>query len=159
MKRLLLSAIVLGAAAFMAADRTTSIEAAPVRTPSIADAPSPPVDDLTVTRRRRGDLEVEDLFSSPAPPPAAAPPAPVAPPKPEPAAAPTAPPLPFTYLGRMTRRGNPVVYLQRNQEMVVAQAGETLDGTYLVESITPSAVQFVYLPLQSRQHLAIPHAP
>lgn len=165
MKKTLAVAALLAAAAFAGAERTPSIEAVPAAekaAPPVADTPSPALGELKVTNfsRHRGDLEVEDLFSVPAPPPPPPPaPAPAVVPKVELAVAPSAPPLPYSYLGRMTRRGHAVVYLLRNQEMVLAQAGETLDGTYLVENITLSAVQFVYLPLQARQQLTIPHSP
>ena len=41
----------------------------------------------------------------------------------------------------MDKGGRVIVYLQRNQDMVLAEAGATLDGTYLVEKITPTAVR------------------
>jgi len=50
-------------------------------------------------------------------------------------------------LGRMVDNGKAVVFLERGQESLVAAAGETIEGTYQVESIGESAVQFVYLPL------------
>jgi len=127
-----------------------------------ASAPSAPIamaEELDVASlvRPRKDLEVNDLFSNAAAP---RPPAPSAAPTAEPVvAAPTAPPLPYTYLGRMTKGGKAIVYLVRNGDMLLAEKGSTLDGTYLVEDISSSTIDFVYLPLQARQALNVTQAP
>jgi hypothetical protein len=110
--------------------------------------------DLQRLKRVRKEGEIQDLFAgrSPNPPPAPV----VAVAKPAPPPAPTAPPLPFKYLGRMVDGGKVVVFLERNQDNFAAAAGDTLDGTYRLESIGESAVQFVYLPLGEKQLLSIP---
>ena len=167
MRMLVLTAIALGAAALVGADQTPApaprIEpaaVAPARTPAPPPASLEELD-VGALARSRNDLAVQDVFANPAvpAPPPPPPPVVVAPAAPAPAAPPSPPPLPFTYLGRMTKGGKAIVYLQRNQEMVLAQAGATLEDVYLVENISSSAVQFVYLPLQARQQLAIPHSP
>jgi len=59
----------------------------------------------------------------------------------------------------MTKGGKAIVYLLRNGDMLLAETGVTLDGMYLVENISTSTVDFVYLPLQARQALNITQAP
>jgi hypothetical protein len=59
----------------------------------------------------------------------------------------------------MTKGGKSIVYLVRNGDMLLAEKGSTLDGTYLVEEISSSTIDFVYLPLQARQALNITQAP
>lgn len=138
----------------------------PVPAPAKAPAPAAdPIEEIDLKRltRLRGEREVQDLFAPPvkAAPAAAAPaaPVPVAVVAPEPPPAPAAPPLPFTYLGRMTRGEHVIVYLLRNQEMYVVEPGAQLDAEYRVEGISDAAVQIVYVPLGTQQLLAIPAAP
>jgi hypothetical protein len=93
-----------------------------------------------------------------APPPMPAPPA-VAPPpaadaKAGPPAPPAPPPLPFRYLGRYSAAGVPLVFLIQNEHVLLARAGETIDGGWHVDSIAVPAIQFTYLPLQMKQSLA-----
>jgi hypothetical protein len=84
-----------------------------------------------------------------------APPAPVrrqvveAPPKP------VAPPLPYRIAGQVTYDGGMQVVLAREDRVFTVREGEMLDNVYRIESITPDAVTFVYLPLDERQQLAV----
>lgn len=123
---------------------------------NVAAAPVP-VEDLDVERlvRLRREEPFKDLFASRSmtPPPA---PAPVAAAKPAPPPAPSAPPLPFRYLGRMVDGGKVVVFLLKNQDTLHAAPGDTLENAYKVESVTDSAVHFVYLPLGTKQALSVP---
>ncbi len=163
MKRFLGVVIAVGAGVLIGPEQAQRISAAPapVDTPPRIEIPPAPVpDDLNVSNlvRKRINVEVEDLFATPA----AVAPAPTPAPGPiteAPPPAPTAPPLPFTYLGRMNKGGKAIVYLLRNGDMLLAETGVTLDGTYLVENISTSTVDFVYLPLQARQALSITQAP
>jgi hypothetical protein len=82
------------------------------------------------------------------PPPA---PAQAAPPPP----APVAPPLPFRYLGQLSEQGRTVVFLARGEAPVAGSVGEVLDGTYRIERIADTAVEFTYLPLNERQVLQV----
>ena len=74
---------------------------------------------------------------------------------PPPAAAPVAPPLPFRYLGQLSEHGRTVVFLARGEAPVTASVGEVLDGTYRVERIADTAVEFTYLPLNESQVLQV----
>ena len=96
-----------------------------------------------------------NLFSAPP----QEPPAPVGQPRdaavPPPAGAPQAPPLPFTYLGRIRSEGTTTVFLARQNRESVARLGDILVGTYRVEKIDETTMVFVYLPLGTRQSLAL----
>jgi hypothetical protein len=72
--------------------------------------------------------------------------------KPEP---PRAPPLPFTFFGRMVENGTTVVFLNRQDDVFTAKAGDTIGGTYRVEEINGAEVVLTYLPLKQRQTLPI----
>ena len=109
-------------------------------------------------RSVNGDA-IPDLFAPRNPPPvsiddvanAALEPAVDAPP-----AAPSAPPLPFSYLGRYIDGEKTEIFIARGEEHYSVRKGETLDGQYKVEAISPAAVTFIYLPLGTRQKLALP---
>lgn len=87
------------------------------------------------------------------PPPPPPPPAQVSvqePPKP------TAPPLPFGYMGRMQEEGGAaVVYLTQGARAYTVKQGDTLDGTYRVDTISRTQVTLTYLPLDIKQVLDI----
>ena len=146
------SAAVMVVALVLLATVVTGRESAPVV--ELVRAASAPVLDLSRLSRERKGEPVQEIFG--VPPPVT--PAPVVA-KPEPVAVPTAPQLPFSYLGRMKKGGRITLYLLRNQEMVIAEEGATLEGLYRVDRISETAAQFVYLPLGTQQTLAIPPAP
>jgi len=84
--------------------------------------------------------------------------APPAPKRPQVVAAPpkpTAPPLPYRIAGQVSHDGVMQVVLARDDRVFTVREGETLDNVYRIESITPDAVTFVYLPLDERQQLAV----
>jgi hypothetical protein len=68
---------------------------------------------------------------------------------------PVAPPLPYRIAGQVTHDGGMQVVLARDDRVFTVREGETLDNVYRIESITPDAVTFVYLPLAERQSLAV----
>lgn len=163
MKKLVLAGLGIAGLGIVGVDQAPRIKAAPASVdaasamPESAVKPAPSGEfDVALITRGGKDVEIDDLFAAPpvpvSPPPLTTP-VTAKPPEPQP---PTAPPLPFTYFGRMTKGGKVIVYLLRNQELVLAESGETLDGNYRVESITASGVQFTYLPLHARQDLSIP---
>jgi hypothetical protein len=72
------------------------------------------------------------------------------------AASPTgAPPLPFQFMGRFVEDGKSAYFLQQDGRNVVARPGEKIDDNYLLESAANGALQFIYLPLNERQTLAV----
>jgi hypothetical protein len=82
-----------------------------------------------------------------------------APPPPPPPAPPVAPPLPFVAIGSISGAdvtdGQPVVFLQQQDRLLVVRAGETVAGAWRLESITPQRIEFIYLPLAQRQSLPL----
>lgn len=72
---------------------------------------------------------------------------------------PQAPPLPFTYLGKMVDDGKTTVFLTKEDRNYLVRVGETLDGTYRVESIAEEGLVLTYLPLRQVQTLAFGTAP
>lgn len=80
------------------------------------------------------------------------------PPAPPPAKrveAPKAPPLPFAYLGQMEEDQGIALFLAHGQRTLVVRAGDSIDGGYRVDSITPMRATFRYLPLDEPQHLTL----
>lgn len=72
--------------------------------------------------------------------------------KPPPAPPPRAPVLPFAYLGKMQDGNAVTVFVSQGTRNHVLHSGDTLPG-YRVESITPTDMTFVYLPLGEKQRL------
>lgn len=68
---------------------------------------------------------------------------------------PVAPPLPYRIAGQLTHDGGMQVVLARDDRIFTVRQGETLDNIYRIESITPDAVTFVYLPLDEKQQLPV----
>lgn len=72
--------------------------------------------------------------------------------KPEP---PKAPPLPFKYLGQLREGQSVALFLERGGLTHVVRAGDTVDGNYRLDSVTPTRATFTYLPLEETQHLTL----
>jgi hypothetical protein len=90
----------------------------------------------------------------PPPPPVAVSTAPVEPVKP------VAPPLPFTYMGSYAPNGAaPVFFLTQGDRVYDVHIGDTLDGTYTVDSFTNGQLVFTYKPLNTQQQLTTGGAP
>ena len=139
----------------------------PAPDPQAAPAPAPAANgatpqvslpdlDLDKLNRSVRSNRITDLFASkavlPPPPPVAMV---VAPPPPPPPAPPAAPPLPFRYFGKWIDGDRTVVFLWNNGEGQSVAAGDTVEGAYRIEAITDSSIDFVYLPLGSKQTLPI----
>jgi len=152
----LLASVVTGRETAPAPEPATAQPKATAEAPVVAEE----LDMMKIVRQRR-DGSVQDLFATPAPTPIALP-APAAEPphvKSEPPPPPAAPALPFSYLGRMQNGERIIIYLLKNQEMLLAETGGTLESDYRVEGISDTAVNFLYLPLGTRQVLSIPVEP
>lgn len=67
--------------------------------------------------------------------------------------APTAPPLPFTFVGSIERGGRRTVMLMEGEELHLVGARERIGDRYRVERVTPTQIEFTYLPMQQRQVL------
>ena len=95
------------------------------------------------------DDAVSDLFATKSwyvPPP---------PPKPLPPPPPSPPPMPYAYMGKLVEDGQLTVFLTKQDRNYVVKVGETLDGMYKIESVTPVMMTMVYLPLNMKQTLMI----
>lgn len=99
----------------------------------------------------RNPFEPTSFAPPPAPPP---PPAPVALPPPPPP--PKAPPLPFSFVGLLEQGvAKPQAFLARGDALHVVGAGDVIEQTYRVESVSPTSIVLVYLPLSERQVLTV----
>ena len=68
-------------------------------------------------------------------------------------AAPMAPPLPFTFIGSIERGGRRVVMLMEGEQLHLVGVRERIGENYRVERVTPTQIEFTYLPMQQRQVL------
>lgn len=80
-------------------------------------------------------------------------------PPPTPPPPPQAPPLPFAYLGKLVDGGTTLVFLSRGDRNYVVRQGDTIDGTYRVDEIGDQSIALTYVPLDSRQSLALGTVP
>jgi hypothetical protein len=111
------------------------------------------------TRQRSDALQLPDartlgkargeLFGAPPPPPAPKASAPIV------APAPVAPPNPYRFAGKVVRGGEEVVLVSKGELVFPVKAGDTVDGTYKVESVGSEAIEFTYLPLGTRDRVAV----
>ena len=97
------------------------------------------------------DLFKPHSWMPPPPPPVIAVQAPVVIEKP------VAPPLPYRLMGRFNNmQGENIYYLINGSNMIAAQVGQTIDGTYRVESVNTTEIVLIYLPLNEKQIISIP---
>jgi len=111
-----------------------------------ASEPSPV--DLQFQRRALAAASRDPFGTPPKPPPA-----PVASPRAEAPPPPKAPPLPYQYDGNGVLQGKSFVFLKRQNRTFTVSAGDTLEGTYAVETVARDRVVLRYLPLEIRQVL------
>jgi len=135
--------------------RTSSTGAAkklPARVEPAVDFPMLALDKLA--RAEPEDEEIEtDLFDAQSwyvPPP---PPQIVKAQLPLPPPAPVAPPLPFVYMGTVEDNGRVTIYLAKGDRPYSVAVGDTIEGTYRVESLEGGQIVFTYLPMSLKQTL------
>ena len=151
MRKFLLFAAIAGIVAFLALDQPpkrsgTGNAAAPEGSPGRASSEALQLPDRGGLSRSRGEL-----FGAP-PQPKAAPAAPVL------VQAPVAPPLPYRFAGKVRKGGEEEVLVTKGDIVFSIKVGDTLDGTYRVESIGPDRIELLYLPLGTREHIAVSSA-
>lgn len=136
----------------IAVAQTAAAPAASARAPADEDL------DLEKLQRAKRTAPIIDVFqqktvaapsAAPAPVPAKVEPAP-------PAAPVQAPALPFRFVGRFSEDGVVRVLLAKGDQEYHVGGGETIDGLYSVDEIGEGGVTFTYLPLKTRQTLALP---
>jgi Cohesin domain len=115
-----------------------------------------PAERLDLPERRGLSGARGELFSAPPPAPKPAlkktqPAAPVA-------AAPVAPPNPYRFAGKMVSGSDEEIFLARGDVVIPVKIGETLDGSYKVESISAERIELVYLPLGTRERIVVSSA-
>ena len=69
--------------------------------------------------------------------------------------APQTPPLPFSFMGKLIDPHTTFVFLVNGDRNHAVKAGDTIDGVYRVEEIGEETLTLAYLPLNTRQSLAI----
>lgn len=119
--------------------------------PARAQPPAPELD-LERIRRSARQETIPELFT----PRRWQSASPVAKPRPGPPPAPSAPPLPFSYLGKLIDGERTVVFLARGDRTYSVEPGKQIDDSYRLERAQPAELTFTYLPLGTRQALAIP---
>ncbi|PHV11007.1 hypothetical protein CSQ89_13170 [Chitinimonas sp. BJB300] len=72
-----------------------------------------------------------------------------------PPAAPVAPSLPFQFIGKQFDGHTWEVYLENADQTLVVHHGDTLLGAYRVDEIKPPLLTLTFLPLETKQTLAI----
>jgi hypothetical protein len=158
-RKLLLFTLLTASAAAVVWDRlhrpVLQISAAVPRQPAGASLSQAPrtSEALAVSelRPRTGYLdEGKDAFA-PLHPPVLATAAVVAASVPEPR--PTSPPIPFNVIGKKFDSGHWEVYLAKGDATYIATQGAVIADNYRVESIAPTQMTLVYLPLNEQQTL------
>jgi hypothetical protein len=158
-RKLLLFTLLAASAAAVAWDRlhrpAPQISAAVPRQPMVASSSQAPraSEALAVSelRPRTGYLgEGKDAFP-PLHPSVPATAAVVATPASEPR--PTPPPIPFNVIGKKFDSGRWEVYLAKGDATYIATQGAVIADNYRVESIAPTEMTLVFLPLNEQQTL------
>lgn len=68
---------------------------------------------------------------------------------------PTAPPMPYRFAGKLLRGDEVSILLSKGDAVFAIKQGQTLDGSYRVESISDTEVTLVYLPLRHQESIPI----
>jgi hypothetical protein len=120
--------------------------------PAAAEAALP----KTIAPPVRASLDqsaASNLFAAnswlPPPPP---PPKELPPPPPPP---PTAPPMPFNFVGLLQDQAKPTAFLAKDDQLLLVTTGDTVEGTYRIDSVSAKEIVLTYLPLNQRQSILI----
>jgi hypothetical protein len=62
----------------------------------------------------------------------------------------------YRFVGRLLQDGKLQVFVSKGDTPIAIKVGDTLEGGYVVETITADAIALVYPPLAHRVHIAIP---
>ena len=63
--------------------------------------------------------------------------------------------MPFSFVGMLGDQAKPTAFLARNEALLLVTAGDTLDGTYHVDTVSAREIVLTYLPLNQRQSISI----
>jgi hypothetical protein len=113
---------------------------------------SSPSDSLKVPDRNGLARARGELFGAPPPPPQrAAAPVMAAP-------TPVAPPVPYRFAGKVRKGAEEEVLITKGDIVFAVKVGDTLDGTYRVESIDAERIELLYLPLGTKDRILVSSA-
>jgi hypothetical protein len=70
-------------------------------------------------------------------------------------ATPTAPENPYKFAAKLIQNGAATVFLAKGERVYEAKVGDELDGGYRIESIAADRVVLVYVPLGTKEELAV----
>jgi hypothetical protein len=69
-------------------------------------------------------------------------------PPPPPAPRPVAPSFPYPYIGGLTDADQRTAFFTQGERVLAVRAGDTVDGAYRIEQLSPNQMSLTYLPLQ-----------
>ena len=149
-RKLLLFGTLAGVVAFLAFDRPPERGGVASVVPATSAERAKPAESLQLPERGGLARVRGELFGPPpAPPPPKASPAPAA------AATPVAPPMPYRFAGMVLKGGEVEFMVAKGDLVFPVKVGDTLDGTYRVESIGAEGIELLYLPLGTRDRIAV----
>ena len=125
-----------------------------------SERPAPkaaPAERLDLPERRGLSRTQGELFAAP-PPPAPKPVAKKAQPAAPVAAAPVAPPVPYRFAGKVVTGTEEEILVAKGDLVLPVKVGDTLDGMYRIESISAERIELVYVPLGTRERIAVSSA-
>jgi len=65
------------------------------------------------------------------------------------------PPMPYRFAGKLLQEGRLQIFLAKDDVVVPVREGDTLDGTYRVESIGEAQITLMYLPLKHKEAIPV----
>lgn len=68
---------------------------------------------------------------------------------------PAPPPMPYKFVGHLTRDGTKQHFLMKGDVLLPVKEGETLDGGYRVEALAAEEITLLYVPLGLQTRLAL----
>ncbi len=74
---------------------------------------------------------------------------------PEVPAAPVAPPFDYEYMGHVVEQGEESFFFTRADRPYIVKIGDTLDGSFLLESVSGNVAVVVYVPLGLKQTVVL----
>ena len=148
LRKLVLLGGLAGIVAFLLLDNpqapTRLVETSSPEKSSSADSLKVP--DRQGLTRARGEL-----FGAPPPPPRASAPVVIA-------QVPVAPPVPYRFAGKVRKGGEEEVLITKGDIVFAVKVGDTLEGMYRVESIGADRIEFIYLPLGTKDRIVVSSA-
>jgi hypothetical protein len=148
MRKVWLFAALAGTVGFIVLDKPAAPTKEVVAANTERAAPQAGAPDLLQLPERSGLSRARgELFGTP-PPPQVAAPVVVAP-------APVAPPVPYRFVGKVRKGAEEEILISKGDAVFPVKTGDVLDGMYKVEAISAERIELVYVPLGTRDRIAI----